>query len=144
MLLTIVVSLTWTRNSVVVRIVATVRICDFMTITMITHKSMNIRLIMREIDRCRTMVTRWEMIPIPRRFPRLIMRRTQVSKDDRSRDIDRLNIIIRSINIWCTYDLYSCSRIRHDIGNKGSHILVHVCRQDSLNEEDMVVSFQNL
>ena len=144
MLLTIIVALVRTRNAVIIRILADRGIVHLVAITVIAHKCNHISLIMADENRCRMLVVRREMIPMPRREPRPISRYNQMRKNQRRNVIDRLYDVCRSVDIRSTYDLYPCGTYPRNLGNQSGDVLIDVMVEDGLDEEHVIVPLDGL
>ncbi len=130
----IVVARYRSASRTIVSIVARIHILHLVAVLMIGHISMNVCLIVGQVDRCRMSVMLWIIAPVIRRMPRGIAYSTQIGVDGRRLIVNRRNVVVRSVNITCTYHLYIRRSIVH-LHNQRSHILIYILSQNSLDHK---------
>ncbi len=138
--MSVVVALQRLSNTIIIRIMASCGISNYVTIVVVGHIGSYISLVVVEVLWCRTMETRGVIIPIPRRTPWFIVARSEIGIDDRSSVVSRLYDIVGSINIWRTYYLYIRLLHSRNFGNNSSYILEHIRSQNGLNEKDVGIA----
>ncbi len=140
MLLTVVVAVVRTGQTGILRVVALGRIADRVTVLVMAHERVHIRVIVVQMNRHRTLVVRRIMVPVPGRVPRSVGRPQQMRVNRRSRDENRLYDVAVAVDVGRTYDLHMAGSV--DSGNLShysGHILIDVGSQDCLDEEHMSV-----
>lgn len=124
----------------VVTIVAMARIAYLVAIVMVTHKRMDIRVIMTHEHRRGVAVVRREVPPVPRGMPGNVIVPADMSEDMRPCNENGADNIIRTINEWITYDFDVIVCVRRYFCNNGGDILIDIGSDDCLNHEYVIVT----
>lgn len=121
------------------------RIPEFVAITVVTHISVHVCVIMADIYRSGAPVMGREITPMPRGVPGHISRAYQVGIYRGHGNIHRLDDIFGPINIWGTYNLDTCVGVnRRDLRNESGDILIHVVGKNCLDDKDVRIALHRL
>lgn len=128
---------------VIIHIVNRLHIRNRMTIFMIMHVRVHVRLIVAQIERCRTRIVAWIVVPMIWRMPYDVVRTAEIAVHWRSLHKYRLNDVVRTVDILRTNHLAVWRIVAH-LHYYGSHILEDISRQNSLDHQHMVVAVAHL
>lgn len=105
MLHAIIIALIGTADTVIIRVMIYSCIMELMTITVICHECMDICMVVTQEHRCRMLVVRREMSPVPWRMPWFIRMMEQMCDDGRCGEEHWFYDIGRTIDVWSTDNL---------------------------------------
>ena len=142
-MLLIVIAGDRTRHFHVVVIVVMVNVINAMAIVVVLHICSHVCLIMPQMIRRMVSIVMREMIPVVRRTPVRICRTAKAVEQRRTIVEHRFDNIIRTVNIWRTYNLHIRRSIAH-LHNQSCHILIDIGGEYSLNEHHVRTSVQGL
>lgn len=114
-----------------------------MAVVVVLHVRGYVRLVMSEVIGSMIAVVVREVIPVVRRTPIDVVCTTETVEQRRALVVDRLDDIVNAIYVRCTYNLHIRRAIAH-FYDYGSYILIDVCCQHGLNEQDVVVALNGL
>ena len=120
-----------------------VNVINAMAIVVVLHICSHVCLIMPQMIRRMVSIVMREMIPVVRRTPVRICRTAKAVEQRRTFVEHRFDNIIRTVNIWRTYNLHIRRSIAH-LHNQSCHILIDIGGEHSLNEHHVRTSVQGL
>ena len=127
----------------VVTIVHMVVILAVVAVSVVGDVRVNIRLIMTQIHRSRSVVVMRIIVPVVRRTPRVVTRTPPVREHRRSTYKHRANVVVGAIDERSTDNLNIRRSVTH-LCCQCCHVLENVLCQYSLNNNHVVITLYNL